>query len=900
MSGTVTASSRDPFELTRLAEELAAREATSRPERLSTSVDLPELLPLSHDNENLTAPDFNVEDFLLSRSNMSLPDLRAELREYLAKLKEELVKLINDDYEAFISLSTDLQGEGDRLERIKWPLGDLHSRIQDSRSQLQGVQDSVQAKLDRRATLREEKAMLQLLLKISDSITRLESLLLISSPQEGNPPGQSSYLERCLSGDDITDDKSTKGKRAKHLLRIATEYNQLLYHTNKASKKNCSFVAESQWRIERIKSTLSSDLEHHFAITLLSLTSNDKTSAVAKARQPETEHAKLLSDLVDCLRAYDMLGLWRDAEDIIRREVVRGFVKKTIFPGCLSGPLSPVMPHTPLVQQPPGASLFSRPPPTPYTPYTALPSKQNPFFANVTDLDSSIYLLDDSDSPLAGVYNQVLRFIARDMKPIMEAAEQVASKSRQKSSVLSVDITNAEGSTEYGFDILSNVIWAEVSRAIMDDLGSSVFAAGKPDEFRKNYETTQAFIRSIEYLAPSIHSVKALRVHHSFGTFERRWQLPVYFQLRWKDIVSRVEEALESKSLSPTTSNTKSGGAETALVLSQSRAILNALSQCWSPEIYMLDLAPRFWRLTLQLIKRYRTWIESNLPSLENLDKMKSPLTDKVASSGLPGSRSSTPTLPQDNSSVDRTAEDDKCLLQCAVLLRDLKGMEQVVQRLWREQTSSMLPHSSMDTNEEETGEPENALKSALSFVTEIVPSLSSQVELILTNRCCDALAPVKSLPGQFRATSQKHMPTKPSSFVPLILRPVKLFFGIDTGEGPAKALRNDFCAPISTNVVEPVSNKYLQHLSAMRKTEESLRRLRMGKRTGFSLFGGGSSSTTDDDARDEERVRAQLILDVKAFAKDAEALGVNLDNCSSFRALERSVHANEGEPEVS
>lgn len=40
------------------------------------------------------------------------------------------------------------------------------------------------------------------------------------------------------------------------------------------------------------------------------------------------DHAKLLSDLVDCLRAYDMLGLWRDAEDVIRREVVRGFVKK--------------------------------------------------------------------------------------------------------------------------------------------------------------------------------------------------------------------------------------------------------------------------------------------------------------------------------------------------------------------------------------------------------------------------------------------------------------------------------------------------------------------------------------------------------------------------------------------
>jgi conserved oligomeric Golgi complex subunit 2 len=36
-----------------------------------------------------------------------------------------------------------------------------------------------------------------------------------------------------------------------------------------------------------------------------------------------------------------------------------------------------------------------------------------------------------------------------------------------------------------GFEVLANVIWAEVARALMDELGSSLFAAGRPDEFRK-------------------------------------------------------------------------------------------------------------------------------------------------------------------------------------------------------------------------------------------------------------------------------------------------------------------------------------------------------------------------------------------------------------------------------
>ena len=44
----------------------------------------------------------------------------------------------------------------------------------------------------------------------------------------------------------------------------------------------------------------------------------------------EIEKSKLYADVTECLRTYDVLGLWRDAEDVLRREVVREFVKKVI------------------------------------------------------------------------------------------------------------------------------------------------------------------------------------------------------------------------------------------------------------------------------------------------------------------------------------------------------------------------------------------------------------------------------------------------------------------------------------------------------------------------------------------------------------------------------------------
>lgn len=94
------------------------------------TTDLPILSLLSHNDPHLSSSTFSVDDFLMSRSHTSLPDLRLELRDYLGTLKEELVQLINDDYAAFISLSTDLRGEGTRLERLKYPLAGVKREIE--------------------------------------------------------------------------------------------------------------------------------------------------------------------------------------------------------------------------------------------------------------------------------------------------------------------------------------------------------------------------------------------------------------------------------------------------------------------------------------------------------------------------------------------------------------------------------------------------------------------------------------------------------------------------------------------------------------------------------------------------------------------------------------------------
>jgi hypothetical protein len=86
--------------------------------------------------------------------------------------------------------------------------------------------------------------------------------------------------------------------------------------------------------------------------------------------------------------------------------------------------------------------------------------------------------------------------------------------------------------------------------------------------------------------------------------------------------------------------------------------------------------------------------------------------------------------------------------------------------------------------------------------------------------------------------------------------------------------------------------NRYIYFLTAMKKTEESLRRLKKGKRSAFSLFGSASASKDDDSRADEEKIRIQMILDVDAFGKDAESLGVSVNESSTFRALKELANA--------
>ena len=99
-----------------------------------------------------------------------------------------------------------------------------------------------------------------------------------------------------------------------------------------------------------------------------------------------------------------------------------------------------------------------------------------------------VQLLDENLGPLALLYNQIIKFVERDLKKLAEFAEVICVKSGSRKSRISPlpSAPNTEKQEpQKGFDIMANVVWVEIGQAIMDELGSVVFAAGKTDEFRK-------------------------------------------------------------------------------------------------------------------------------------------------------------------------------------------------------------------------------------------------------------------------------------------------------------------------------------------------------------------------------------------------------------------------------
>lgn len=85
------------------------------------------------------------------------------------------------------------------------------------------------------------------------------------------------------------------------------------------------------------------------------------------------------------------------------------------------------------------------------------------------------------------------------------------------------------------YNFLINCFWCEIESRLEVNL-SSIFAPGNPIVFYQRYKESMEFIQKLESYCLTQDMVKPLKQTVEYKSFCKRWNLPVYFQIRFQEI----------------------------------------------------------------------------------------------------------------------------------------------------------------------------------------------------------------------------------------------------------------------------------------------------------------------------------------------------------------------------
>ncbi|XP_040823775.1 conserved oligomeric Golgi complex subunit 2 isoform X1 [Ochotona curzoniae] len=431
-------------------------------------------------------------------------------------------------------------------------------------------------------------------------------------------------------------------------------------------------------------------------------------------------------------------------------------------------------------------------------------------------------------------------------------------------------ISSEKGNTVPGYDFLVNSVWPEIVQGLEEKL-PSLFNPGNPDAFHEKYTISMDFLRRFEQQCGSQASVKRLRAHPAYHSFNNKWNLPVYFQIRFREIAGSLEAAL--------TDVLEDAPAGSPFCLLASHRTWSSLRKCWSDELFLPLLAHRLWRLTLQILARYSVFVnELSLRPVcnETAKESKKPL--------MAGSRdpSMSPRSTEDPGNAVAEAKPVVSIsrTQLVSVVADLQRLQEQLPELLeiikpRLEIIGFKNFFSISA----------ALEDSQSSLSACIPPLSSKIIQDLSESCFSYLKGALEVPRLYRRTN-KEVPTAASSYVDSALKP---FHQLQRGH--QDKLKHAVIQQWLEEALSESTHKYYETVSdvlnSVRKMEESLKRLKQARKTTVANPVGASSGMSDDD-----KIRLQLALDVQYLGEQIQKMGLKTSGIKSFPALSELVVA--------
>lgn len=153
-----------------------------------------------------------------------------------------------------------------------------------------------------------------------------------------------------------------------------------------------------------------------------------------------------------------------------------------------------------------------------------------------------------------------------------------------------------------GFNFIINSFWLEVDKQLQDNL-PTIAAPGNPDVFQRRFKETWRFFTEI---AQKCDNIALLKCDKTFQEHIKRFNLPVYFEIRFQQIVTHLEEEiLMCKSLYE--------GSEGRFKIKITTEIWKSIERCFESDTFLILLSDQFLKLSMLILSRYLTWLDAHI-----------------------------------------------------------------------------------------------------------------------------------------------------------------------------------------------------------------------------------------------------------------------------------------------
>lgn len=431
-----------------------------------------------------------------------------------------------------------------------------------------------------------------------------------------------------------------------------------------------------------------------------------------------------------------------------------------------------------------------------------------------------------------------------------------------------IESAAAPNSGLHAFDFLGACLLPEVDEAIAAAL-PGCFSPGVPSVFLASYCAAFDFLVTLE--ASHVHSSRALSVFRAAPAGEkllRRWNLPIYFSIRFQEIASALDAAASEKSLQRVTaSECRPSTADVQLKVSAE--LIGALQRTISPEVFLQPLADKFIRLALQLTSRYVSWLRLGVGNPNVAAEDVSQLTPQQEGE-----------TEAQQAALWETAE------EVSLVWGEVHAVVSWLRNNYREQLLTVLAFLPNQV----TASVAAAWDEGVAEMEAITSSLRDVVVTALAMRCAGVLKAMRGIATTYRMVARP-MPKRPSPFVSSVLQPLRTFLGDPSASTLPEDVSQSVCRATISAVCQHFQAAAGSLLDAERKTESSLKRLNRNR-------AGETPSDATAGASNTDKMAAQLFLDVQELGRQVFKFDMDPSDMGPFSELWASI-APEGQKEI-